>query len=228
MWGNDRDGASLVLRRLWWRHTTLCPPSNRQALVQRLMQLPFASGAEQSVKRSHLRTGLMKKYHAWLKVSSSCLFFPSHICLCFSGNVQSQQVWGVSWHEACAAGLQRCTGELLICLLVFWISKLTAKYVSRLHQGGGVYARTSAAKGKGREEGGREEKVIMAVWRPVAHRCLSAVAAGASTAEWNCSEGGRNTNKPLGAETGSQGGRWDRREEQETLAGNLSFLCISE
>lgn len=49
----------------------------------------------------------------------------------FPGNVQSQQVWGVSWPEACAAGLQCCTGEHLICLLVFRISNLTAKYVSR-------------------------------------------------------------------------------------------------
>lgn len=158
----NEDVAPSAPRRLEWRHTTLCLPSNHRALVQRLMRLPFASGEEQSVKRSHLRTSLMKKYHAWLKVSSFCLllFFsppPSNVCFCFPGNVQSQQVWGVSWHEACAAGLQRCTGELLICLLVFWISELTAKYVSSLHLGwsGGFLARRVAKEG--RREGGRRK-----------------------------------------------------------------------
>lgn len=99
------------------------------------------------------------------------VFFLSYICLCFSGNVQSQQVWGVSWHEACAAGLQRCTGELLICLLVFWISKLTAKYVSCLHWGVGY--RLVVQQRKEREG----ESNHGGVWRPVALRCLSAMAA---------------------------------------------------
>lgn len=176
----------------------------------------------------------MKKYHAWLKVSSFCVFFFFLLLtstFAFPGNVQSQQVWGVSWYEACAPGLQRCTGELLICLLVFWISKLTAKYVSRLRWGGGRewgggMSLSSAAKaGKEGKEGRKWESNHSGVWRPVAHRCLSATAAGASTAEWNCSEGGRNTNKPPRCSMGSQGGRWDLEKEQEVLVWQCYYSC---
>lgn len=92
MWGEDEDVATVALRQLGWRHTTLCPPSNRQAPVQRWMQLPFAPGAKQSVKRSHLRESLMKIYHTWLDVSSFFSFFlTSSFC--------SQEMYKASKYE---------------------------------------------------------------------------------------------------------------------------------
>lgn len=136
-----------------------------------------------------------------------CIFF-----LWFLGNVQSQQVWGVSWHEACDAGLQRCTGELLICLLVFWISNLTANMSATPAGGWGVGLQWSVGRCGGGESnhGG--------VWRTVAHRRLSAIVVGANTAKQNCTEGATNTNKPLDA---TRGGRWDRH------AGSAStMICI--
>lgn len=74
--------------------------------------------------------------------------------------------------------------------------------------------------GGGRKEGGRQEKVIMAGCEGLSHTAAcQRWQRGASTAEWNCSEGGRNTNKPLGVETGSQEERYEisRRNRKHWL-----------
>lgn len=53
-----------------------------------------------------------------------------HVCLFFAGNVQSQQVRGVSRLEARAVGLQRRSGEPPVRSLVCRTSDPTARFVS--------------------------------------------------------------------------------------------------
>lgn len=114
----DRDAITLY-QQSYWRSTSA-----------KINATPIYVWSKAICQRWLLRTGLIK---IACMVSDVC--FCSEIYVWFTGNVQSQQVWGVPGLEACAAGLQRRCGELLICLLVFWIGKLTAKYVRR--EGGG-------------------------------------------------------------------------------------------